>query len=156
MELTTYRWVRVPDMNSQDCLFGGAMLAWVDQDASYLTNDLVEIKNYSYNIVTIGVHNSKFMKPVRLGERLSFHYKLAHISNSTLTIAARVKNHVSGEHVFFAFIAFALLQAGSVIGIRYLMKNPEFVEGNFSSIEHTSDWKFVEDYRDFIKGRKHE
>lgn len=147
MEMIQHRWVNVPNMNTKGNLFGGAMLAWVDEDSSILAYDSVILKGEEdIELITAGMYESQFLKPVKLAARLVFHYAIAHIGNASMTIVARVRNE--GELCFFGLIAFAGINSK---GIPCKISNRLVQEINVEKLKLEPMWALVEDFKKVSK-----
>lgn len=138
-KLTQKRWVNTTDLNSKGILFGGRLLAWVDEDASLLVADSID-----QEFVTGRVFNSEFIAPVKAGQRLTFCYYLAHRSNATITVVAEVFDELE-QRVFSSYVTFVGIKDGK----------PVEITCRYDISKETIDWHFVEDYRKFLKERKH-
>lgn len=136
--MTQKRWVNTTDLNTKSILFGGRLLTWIDEDASILVKDSI-----NEDFVTGRVFNSEFKAPAKAGEVLTFYYFLVHLSNATITVKAEVFNEKENV-VFSSYITFVAIKDGKPTEISCKYDVPE-----------TADWFFVEDYREFLKGKKH-
>jgi len=86
-QLENWRWVQGWHMNARRVLFGGDLLSWVDEDATMLAHRLSNDGIFT----TVGMDRVSFRKPVEAGERLHFHYELAHVGKKSVTIQANVR-----------------------------------------------------------------
>lgn len=135
--MTQKRWVNTTDLNTKGILFGGKLLTWADEDASLLVADSIP-----QDFVTGRVFNAEFKAPAKAGDILTFYYSLVHLSHATIT----VKTEVFDKHeevIFSAYLSFVAVHGGA----------PTPISCNYD-IPVTNDWRFVEQYRDFIKGAK--
>lgn len=129
------RWVNTTDLNTKGVLFGGRLLTWMDEDAS-----IVVAENIDSDFVTGRVFCSDFLKPVEIGELLTFEYTIAHTSRATITVKAEVFNR-KHDLVFRSYISFVGVKDGKPISICCKTK-----------VDITScSWQFVESYLKFIK-----
>ena len=79
----TYRRLVMPkDLNAANRLFGGTMMAWMDEAAALY----VMCQTNSCNIVTRKVSEIEFTKPVSQGDFLSFEAEITNIGRTSLTV----------------------------------------------------------------------
>ncbi|ASV08489.1 acyl-CoA thioesterase [Leptospira interrogans serovar Canicola] len=82
MELATQHIVMSRDLNQHGFLFGGQMLAWIDEGCAMFV--MVKIR-YS-NIVTVSMADVVFKSPGLLGDIIQNFSKIDKIGNSSITI----------------------------------------------------------------------
>jgi acyl-CoA hydrolase len=87
---------------------------------------------------------AKFLKPVTIGDCLTFSYKIVHTSNSSMTIRVDVESKNFGVIVFTGYITFVAVKDGKPTELNHkcLVLNP-----------NDDDYKFVERFRKFLKGK---
>src|ERR1035437_3786677 len=79
------------DTNPMGTIFGGIILSYIDQAGA------VEFRKHSdKKLVTVAMHEVKFLAPVLVGDLVSFYTETVKIGNSSLT--ARVTVERSEEH----------------------------------------------------------
>lgn len=155
MEMIQQRWVNVGNMNTKGRLFGGQMLAWVDEDTSFLAYDSVILKDFpnedDIELTTAGLSHCQFLKPVKLADRLTFNYKVAHVGNASITFSAKVMN--SKACCFFGFLTFAGINKDGVpCKISHRLVNVDI-----EKIRNDVAWNFVESAKKLSKqARLHE
>lgn len=85
--ITTFRkLVKPKDLNPANRLFGGQMMAWLDEAAALF----VMCKTGSSNIVTLKVSEVLFEEPVRSGDFLSFDAFVEAKGRTSITIGLQV------------------------------------------------------------------
>lgn len=82
MELSTQHIVMSRDLNQHGFLFGGQMLAWIDEGCAMFVMEKIA---YS-NIVTVSMDNIVFRSPGRLGDIIQIFSKIEKIGKSSITI----------------------------------------------------------------------
>ena len=87
MHLEQYRWVQGWTLNATGILFGGQMLAWVDEDTTMLAH---EACLPAAQLTTGGFDRVSFILPCQHGDRLRFDYNIVHVGNKSLTILSKV------------------------------------------------------------------
>ena len=79
------------DTNHQGNIFGGTILAYIDQAG------FVEAKKQAYHTyVTVSIDRVEFLKPINVGDTTSFYTKVDKIGTSSITIDVEV--FVEGPH----------------------------------------------------------
>ena len=82
MEVITRQVVRMEHLTRHNNLFGGQLLAWLDE-AGYMF--IVGKTQYS-NIVTVSLNDMSFKEPVNLGDILTFEGKIIKTGDSSIQI----------------------------------------------------------------------
>lgn len=103
--LVQHRWALPADMNTQNVLFGGRLLEWVDHDSSLACHKILKPET---QLVTAGMDRVGWINPVAVGDRLKFTYTLAHIGKSAVTVYVTVENQQQ-KQVFRALVSLVCL-----------------------------------------------
>jgi acyl-CoA thioesterase YciA len=82
MELATQHIVMSRDLNQHGFLFGGQMLAWIDEGCAMFVMEKIR---YS-NIVTVSMADVVFKSPGLLGDIIQIFSKIEKVGNSSITI----------------------------------------------------------------------
>ncbi|EMO15821.1 thioesterase family protein [Leptospira santarosai str. CBC1416] len=82
MELATQHIVMSRDLNQHGFLFGGQMLAWIDEGCAMYVMEKIR---YS-NIVTVSMADVVFKSPGLLGDIIQIFSKIDKVGNSSITI----------------------------------------------------------------------
>lgn len=110
--VVTRHLVMEKDLNAYGNLFGGSMLAWLDEAAALF---VMEEIGYS-NFVTISFDDVMFKEPVHRGDAVIFHCRVIHIGRSSIRVQtkAMVHDHFFGSHreVIACSISFVCLKDG--------------------------------------------
>ena len=96
MSLVTYRKLVMPgDLNPANTLFGGKMMAWIDEAAALYAMCQME----SRNIVTKKITEIDFQQPVHSGDFLEFNASIVKIGRTSLTIGINVTKKLRNSRV---------------------------------------------------------
>ncbi len=74
------------DLNPSNRLFGGKLLAWVDEASALYVMDRMQRKN----IVTVSFDETVFKVPVKSGDILKFFCDISEVGNSSITTKVTV------------------------------------------------------------------
>jgi acyl-CoA thioesterase YciA len=140
--LTQHRWVLPADLNTQNVLFGGRMLEWVDQDCSMACYKILKDET---QLVTAGMDRTAWVLAVPAGERLKFTYQLAHIGKSTITVYVAVENS-KGQPVFHSLVTLVCISHTRTPSECSFWLNPEH-KGLGDVLHSLPLWRLVEKIR---------
>ena len=85
--ITTFRKLVMPkDLNPANRLFGGQMMAWIDEAAALF----VLCQTGNSNVVTLKVSEVLFKHPVKQGDFLSFEARITERGRTSLTVRIEV------------------------------------------------------------------
>ena len=74
------------DLNPMGTIFGGLILSYIDQAGA------VEVRKHSQKkLVTVAMHEVKFIAPVFVGDLVSFYTELAKLGNTSITVRVTVE-----------------------------------------------------------------
>jgi acyl-CoA thioesterase YciA len=95
MELITHKICMTRDIGVHGNLFGGMMLAWVDEAAAALATKVC----HTPNMVTIKIEEVVFKKAVKVGMQIHIYGEVSHVGNTSISMKmeARKYNVYSGE-----------------------------------------------------------
>ncbi|NBU98373.1 MAG: acyl-CoA thioesterase [Spirochaetia bacterium] len=94
MELITQHHVMSKDLNAHGNLFGGIMLAWIDESAA-----IYVMRKIGYtNIVTVNMDNVNFMTPGRNGDIIQIYGEIEKIGRSSIVIKTNSISLAMGSH----------------------------------------------------------
>lgn len=96
--MENHRLVMPGDLNPYGFLFGGTLLAWVDE-ACWIT---ASIDFPDCHFVTVAMDRVEFRRSVRQGTILSIQSTLERKGHTSVTYAVGVTNRDSGDAVIFA------------------------------------------------------
>lgn len=74
------------DLNPMGTIFGGLILSYIDQAGA------VEVRKHSHKkLVTVAMHEVKFIAPVFVGDLVSFYTELVKLGNTSITVRVTVE-----------------------------------------------------------------
>ena len=95
MKLITKRIVLARDIGIHGNLFGGTLMAWIDEAAAAFATEYC----YTPNMVTVRVGEMLFKKPLKAGHHLRIYGEVMELGNTSITLSleARKFSLYSGE-----------------------------------------------------------
>ncbi len=134
--LEQWRFVQGWDVNASGVLFGGRLLAYMDEDTTLLAYRVCPDRAFT----TVGMDRIAFLAPAKLGDRLRFSYNLAHAGKTSLTVKAAVFNHLD-KPIFQGH--------ATLVCVFDSVPNPHRLhEGIVRQLLETPAWKLVEKLRE--------
>lgn len=88
MKYYSRRMVKYQDLNPAHRLFGGALLAWIDEEAAIFATCQLE----TTRIVTKFMSEINFVAPAEVGDVVEFGLSTVSVGNSSLTVCCNVRN----------------------------------------------------------------
>lgn len=88
MRFHTRKWVKPEDLNPNGTLFGGKLLAWIDEEAALYT--VVQVDNQK--IVTKFISEINFMSSAKQGDIIEIGMDVVKFGNSSLTLKCEARN----------------------------------------------------------------
>lgn len=89
MTLITQKIAMTRDMGVHGNLFGGNMLAWVDEAAGLMATKICR----TTNMVTVKMEEVTFKKPVKMGFSISIYGKVVHMGTSSIALYMEARKH---------------------------------------------------------------
>ena len=89
------RLVRPEHLNGANTIFGGTLLAWIDEAAAIA----VMKKLKSQSIATVAMSEIQFKRPVRAGSLVRIHVKVVAVGRTSITLRASADTHGSRKPV---------------------------------------------------------
>ncbi len=95
MSLITKKIVMMRDIGIHGNLFGGTLMAWIDEAAAAFATEYC----YTPNMVTVHVGEFTFLKPLKAGQHVRIYGAVSKLGKTSITlkIEARKFNLYSGE-----------------------------------------------------------
>ena len=81
---------RTSEIGQNNNLFGGVMLAWLDEVGGIFAAEICQTPN----IVTLKMDEVIFKLPVRVKDQIRIYGKVDHIGNTSLSIKLEARRHV--------------------------------------------------------------
>jgi acyl-CoA thioesterase YciA len=95
MRFHTRKWVKPEDLNPNGTLFGGQLLAWIDEEAALYT--IIQLENSK--IVTKYISEINFMASARQGDIIEIGMEVIKFGKSSLTMKCEVRNKMTRETI---------------------------------------------------------
>ncbi len=95
MKFHTRKWVKPEDLNANGTLFGGRLLAWIDEEAALYT--IVQLENPK--VVTKYMSEINFMASAKQGDIIEIGIEVTKFGNSSVTMRSEVRNKMTHETI---------------------------------------------------------
>ena len=95
MRFHTRKWVKPEDLNANGTLFGGKLLAWIDEEAALYS--IVQLENSK--VVTKFMSEINFMSAAKQGDIVEIGLDVVHFGNSSLVLKCEVRNMITREKI---------------------------------------------------------
>lgn len=95
MKFHTRKWVKPEDLNANGTLFGGRLLAWIDEEAALYT--IVQLENPK--VVTKYMSEINFMASAKQGDIVEIGIEVIKFGNSSVTLRSEVRNKMTHETI---------------------------------------------------------
>ena len=95
MKYYSRKWVKPEDLNANQTLFGGRLLAWIDEEAVIYAMCQLE----SRNIVTRFLSEVSFVHSARHGDVVELGIETIGVGKSSLTLRCEARNKVTKEQI---------------------------------------------------------
>ncbi|MBL3688247.1 acyl-CoA thioesterase [Leucobacter zeae] len=89
------KWVKPEDLNQHGALFGGRLLQWVDEEAAIVAVSQLG----TIDVVTRHMSEIGFTSTAVRGDLLELVYGVVAFGRTSITLACRVENAVTGREV---------------------------------------------------------
>ena len=95
MRFHTRKWVKPEDLNPNGTLFGGKLLAWIDEELALYS--IIQLENSK--IVTKHMSEINFRSSARQGDIIEIGLDVVRFGNSSLTLKCEVRNIMTRETI---------------------------------------------------------
>lgn len=95
MRFNTRKWVKPEDLNPNGTLFGGQLLAWIDEEAALYT--IIQLENSK--IVTKYVSEINFMSSAKKGDIIEIGMEVTKFGKSSITMKCEARNKMTRETI---------------------------------------------------------
>lgn len=95
MRFHTRKWVKPQDLNPNRTLFGGQLLAWIDEEAALYT--IIQLENP--RIVTKYISEINFKSSAREGDIIEIGIEVAKFGITSLTLKCEARNKMTRETI---------------------------------------------------------
>ena len=93
MRFHTRKWIKPEDLNPNGTLFGGKLLAWIDEELALYT--IIQLENT--RIVTKHMSEINFKSSARQGDIIEIGISVVKFGNTSLTLKCEVRNMMTRE-----------------------------------------------------------
>ncbi|HPF98158.1 MAG: hotdog domain-containing protein [Flavobacteriaceae bacterium] len=95
MRFHTRKWVKPEDLNANGTLFGGKLLAWIDEEAALYS--IIQLENP--RVVTKFMSEINFMSSAKQGDIVEIGIEVTKFGKSSLTLNCEVRNKMTRETI---------------------------------------------------------
>ncbi|MFZ6051478.1 acyl-CoA thioesterase [Halocola ammonii] len=95
MNFHTRKWVKPEDLNPNGTLFGGKLLAWIDEEAALYT--IIQLENK--RVVTKYMSEINFISSAEQGDIVEIGLEVVKFGKSSLTLRCEVRNKVTRKEI---------------------------------------------------------
>lgn len=95
MRFHTRKWVKPEDLNANETLFGGRVLAWIDEEAALYS--IIQLENK--RVVTKYMSEINFMSTAVKGDIVEIGIEVVKFGKSSLTLDCEVRNKMTRETI---------------------------------------------------------
>jgi len=95
MRFHTRKWVKPGDLNANETLFGGRVLAWIDEEAALYS--IIQLENK--RVVTKYMSEINFMSTAIKGDIVEIGIEVVKFGKSSLTLNCEVRNKMTRETI---------------------------------------------------------
>ena len=118
MQFLSRKWVKPEDLNAYNTLFGGRLLAWIDEEAAIYSKCQLKSKN----VVTKYVSEINFLSSAAHGDVVEIGMETVALGTTSITLRCIARNKMTKEEIIsIDKIVFVLLSTliinSSFIGI---------------------------------------
>ncbi|TMM57374.1 acyl-CoA thioesterase [Maribacter algarum] len=95
MRFHTRKWVKPEDLNANETLFGGKLLAWIDEEAALYS--IIQLENN--RVVTKYMSEINFMSSARKGDIIEIGIEVVKFGKTSLILNCEVRNKMTREPI---------------------------------------------------------
>ena len=95
MKFHTRKWVKPEDLNPNKTLFGGKLLAWIDEEAALYS--IVQLENS--HVVTKHMSEINFMSSAKEGDIVEIGIEVVKFGRTSLVLKCEVRNKMTHETI---------------------------------------------------------
>lgn len=125
MKFLTRKWIKPVDLNSNGTLFGGSLLAWIDEEAVIFTISVLK----SPYVVTKFMSEINFVSSARSGDIIEMGMEVVKLGHTSVTLRCQVRNLMT-HHTVLAIekIVFVNLDSAGLPAPHGVRKIPDASE----------------------------
>ncbi len=95
MRFHTRKWVKPEDLNPNGTLFGGKLLAWIDEEAALYS--IVQLENQ--RVVTKHMSEINFMSSAKQGDIVEIGMEVVRFGTTSIVLKSEVRNKMTREKI---------------------------------------------------------
>lgn len=95
MRFHTRKWVKPQDLNANKTLFGGQLLAWIDEEAALYS--IIQLENH--RVVTKYMSEINFVSSAKEGDIVEIGMDVVKFGNTSLVLKCEVRNKMTRETI---------------------------------------------------------
>lgn len=95
MRFHTRKWVKPEDLNANESLFGGRLLAWIDEEAALYAIIQLETKR----VVTKYISSIEFVSSAKLNDIIEIGIEPVRWGRTSLTLKCEVRNKMTRQTI---------------------------------------------------------
>ncbi|PCJ97163.1 MAG: acyl-CoA thioesterase [Flavobacteriaceae bacterium] len=95
MRFHTRKWVKPEDLNANETLFGGRVLAWIDEEAALYS--IIQLENKK--VVTKYMSEINFMSSAKKGDIIEIGMEVIKFGKSSITLNCEVRNKMTRDTI---------------------------------------------------------
>lgn len=95
MRFHTRKWVKQEDLNANETLFGGKLLAWIDEEAAMYS--IIQLENK--RVVTKYISEINFMSSAEKGDVIEIGIEVVKFGKTSLTLNCEVRNKMNRDTI---------------------------------------------------------
>jgi acyl-CoA hydrolase len=95
MKFHTRKWVKPEDLNPNGTLFGGKLLAWIDEEAALYA--IVQLENQ--RVVTKHMSEINFMSSAKQGDIIEIGIDVIKFGTTSIVLKSEVRNKMTHEKI---------------------------------------------------------
>lgn len=95
MKFHSRKWVKPEDLNANGTLFGGRLLAWIDEEAALYT--IIQLENSK--IVTKYMSEINFTASAKQGDIIEIGIEVVKFGTTSITLRSEVRNKMTHETI---------------------------------------------------------
>ena len=95
MRFHTRKWVKPEDLNAHKTLFGGRLLAWIDEEAALYA--IVQLENK--NVVTKYMSEIEFVSAAKEGDIVEIGIEVKRFGRTSLSMQCEVRNMMNRQTI---------------------------------------------------------
>ena len=125
MKFHTRKWVKPEDLNPNGTLFGGQLLAWIDEELALYS--IVQLENS--RVVTKHMSEINFVSSAKQGDIIEIGIEVVKFGNSSITLRCEVRNMMTRD---------IILKVASITMVNLDLDGKPAVHGK-TKVEYVSD-----------------